>query len=292
MDEPKRQAAITAVYDALHKDKLGAHWLWCVIEKIAAGQSEDEAMDEFGYFRRAAVEAAQPEVVGEHAPCKGTNCGITRTGQTHSPECYAEHEAACKVDPLDTAGNRHREFRYAGYKGQPLKTGCNADQAAAYREGVLAAAPTPTESQPAEADERSEREAFEAWMRSIGKTDRDLQCDGWNSTGEYSWITERSMWAAWQARALSAPTAPAPTEPVAWGIIARNTGRMCQVTLDKSEIEDHNPAHIVPLVRATPPKAAAQPEVVGWKLVPIEPTPAMWTAGGRAIKGCGAMPIR
>ena len=42
----------------------------------------------------------------------------------------------------------------------------------------------------------------------------------------------------------------------------------------------------------TPPSAAAQPEVVGWKLVPIEPTPAMWTAGGRAIKGCGAMPIR
>ena len=36
---------------------------------------------------------------------------------------------------------------------------------------------------------------------------------------------------------------------------------------------------------AAPAQAVAVPE--GWKLVPINDTPAMWTAGGRAIKSCG-----
>lgn len=110
----------------------------------------------------SAVEAAQPGAVGEHTPCKGTNCGITRTDQNHSPECYAEHEAACKVDPLDTAGNRHPEYRYAGYKGQPLKPGCTADQAAAYREGVRAAAPT-TEATSSSDAERLDAARFRAF---------------------------------------------------------------------------------------------------------------------------------
>ena len=32
---------------------------------------------------------------------------------------------------------------------------------------------------------------------------------------------------------------------------------------------------------------AARGVPVGWQPVPVEPTPAMWTAGGRAIKACG-----
>lgn len=53
--ERKRQAAIAKVYDKLHEGKLGAHWLWCVIEQIAAGVSEEDAMREFGYYTRAAL---------------------------------------------------------------------------------------------------------------------------------------------------------------------------------------------------------------------------------------------
>lgn len=46
---------------------------------------------------------------------------------------------------------------------------------------------------------------------------------------------------------------PAPVqEPVAWGIIASNTGRICRVELDADEVEDHNPKHIVPLFTAPP----------------------------------------
>jgi hypothetical protein len=47
---------------------------------------------------------------------------------------------------------------------------------------------------------------------------------------------------------------PAPVqEPVAWGIIASNTGRICQVELDADEVEGHNPKHIVPLYTAPQP---------------------------------------
>lgn len=46
---------------------------------------------------------------------------------------------------------------------------------------------------------------------------------------------------------------PAQQEPVAWGIIASNTGRICQVELDADEIEGHNPKYIVPLYTSPPP---------------------------------------
>ena len=46
---------ILDTYDKLHEGKIGAHWLWCVIEQIAAGVPEDEAMREFGYYERAAA---------------------------------------------------------------------------------------------------------------------------------------------------------------------------------------------------------------------------------------------
>ena len=45
---------------------------------------------------------------------------------------------------------------------------------------------------------------------------------------------------------------PAQQEPVAWGIVASNTGRICQVVLDADEVEGHNPKHIVPLYTSPP----------------------------------------
>lgn len=78
--------------------------------------------------------------------CKGTNCGITRSDQEHSKECLKEHERTVSAGLLDTPGNRHPEFRYAGYKGRPVKSSCTDDQHAAYQEGQRAAAP----SQPVE----------------------------------------------------------------------------------------------------------------------------------------------
>lgn len=48
--ERARQKGITDVYDRLHKGKLGAHWLWCVIERIGLGHSEAEVMQEYGYY--------------------------------------------------------------------------------------------------------------------------------------------------------------------------------------------------------------------------------------------------
>lgn len=70
--------------------------------------------------------------------------------------------------------------------------------------------------------------------------------------------------AGWTVRFLVEATTPQPaSEPVAWAVVAVNTGRMCQVTLDADDIEGHNPQHIVPLY-ATPQPAAkpAQAEPV------------------------------
>lgn len=41
-------------------------------------------------------------------------------------------------------------------------------------------------------------------------------------------------------------------EPVAWGIIASNTGRICRVELDAEEVGEYKPEHVVPLYTAPP----------------------------------------
>ncbi|MBS7697831.1 MULTISPECIES: hypothetical protein [unclassified Chelatococcus] len=41
-------------------------------------------------------------------------------------------------------------------------------------------------------------------------------------------------------------------EPIAWGIIASNTGRMSSVTMDKHEADEFDPRHIVPLYKNKP----------------------------------------
>lgn len=89
---------------------------------------------------------------------------------------------------------------------------------------------------------------------------------GWNASGEgynseYPFgdharnPEEDSAWIKDRDNALRKALAeqPAQQEPVAWGIIASNTGRICQVELDADEIEGHNPKYIVPLYTSPPP---------------------------------------
>lgn len=42
---------LVEVYDALHKDKVTAHWLWVAIERIGAGEPESECLADYGYTR-------------------------------------------------------------------------------------------------------------------------------------------------------------------------------------------------------------------------------------------------
>lgn len=67
---------------------------------------------------------------------------------------------------------------------------------------------------------------------------------------------QRSCDDAQAAKALREALAisqPEQQEPVAWGIVASNTGRICQVEIDADEVEGHNPKHIVPLYTTPQP---------------------------------------
>ena len=48
-------------------------------------------------------------------------------------------------------------------------------------------------------------------------------------------------------------------EPIAWAIIAANTGKLCGVTLFHSEVEDMDSDHVIPLYAAASAKAQWQP---------------------------------
>lgn len=85
---------------------------------------------------------------------------------------------------LDTPGNRHPDFRYAGYKGNPLPEPHTVDQFSAYAEGIKAAATIvpaiPTDAQAALDDyvreialEAAERVHLET-CRKTGDFDRSL----------------------------------------------------------------------------------------------------------------------
>lgn len=67
------------------------------------------------------------------AQCNGRNCSAFN-GRSHSPECIADHNEC-----VGGFGNKHPEFRYAGYKNAPLKAGASKEQIAAYEEGKKAA---------------------------------------------------------------------------------------------------------------------------------------------------------
>lgn len=103
------------------------------------GDEVSEACDErYGAGSWAAILAmmeskAQPKGM---QPCQGMNCGAT-DGKSHSPECFAEHAAT--VDP--GVGERHREARYAGYKGEPFPRSASEDERAAWMVGFKARLP-------------------------------------------------------------------------------------------------------------------------------------------------------
>lgn len=44
-------ADILETYLALHKGKIGTHWLWVAIERVVAGEPEVEVMSDYGYVR-------------------------------------------------------------------------------------------------------------------------------------------------------------------------------------------------------------------------------------------------
>jgi hypothetical protein len=104
----------------------------------------------------AALSVTQPKGI---QPCKGMNCGAT-DGKSHSPECYAEHAAT--VDP--GVGERHRESRYAGYKGEPFPFSASEDEQAAWVIGFKARLPAAPSPAPAHADALSQLGAALDWI--------------------------------------------------------------------------------------------------------------------------------
>jgi hypothetical protein len=39
-------------YLKLHEGKIGAHWLWCAIERLNLGESESAILADYGYHRQ------------------------------------------------------------------------------------------------------------------------------------------------------------------------------------------------------------------------------------------------
>lgn len=66
--------------------------------------------------------------------CAGTNCNAI-DGVGHSKECQLEHDIASGHN----AGNRNPEYRYKGYKNEPLPKSATYDQRNAWNEGRSAA---------------------------------------------------------------------------------------------------------------------------------------------------------
>lgn len=45
---------VLTTYARLHQGRIGQHWLWAAIERIVAGDGEEEIMRDFGYQRVSA----------------------------------------------------------------------------------------------------------------------------------------------------------------------------------------------------------------------------------------------
>ena len=71
--------------------------------------------------------------MSEKKECIGKSCNSIN-GENHSLECQKEHDDTVFFD----AGNRNPEFRYAGYKGHPLKVNATGEQRHAYKVGQAA----------------------------------------------------------------------------------------------------------------------------------------------------------
>ncbi len=42
-------------YEKLHEGKLGAHWIWIALDRIASGENEQDVMRDYGYEMRALI---------------------------------------------------------------------------------------------------------------------------------------------------------------------------------------------------------------------------------------------
>ena len=42
---------VLRTYLKLHEGKIGAHWLWCVIERITHGECEEQVLADYCYYR-------------------------------------------------------------------------------------------------------------------------------------------------------------------------------------------------------------------------------------------------
>jgi len=40
---------VLETYLKLHEGKIGAHWLWCAIERIVRGERESDVLHDYGY---------------------------------------------------------------------------------------------------------------------------------------------------------------------------------------------------------------------------------------------------
>lgn len=67
-------------------------------------------------------------------------------------------------------------------------------------------------------------------------------------------------------------------EPVAWGVIASNTGKMCQVELDFAEVEEISPKWVVPLYTTPPQRKPLTHEQRFDLLTSFEPHKNKWEA--------------
>jgi hypothetical protein len=42
---------VLRTYLKLHEGKIGAHWLWCAIERITNGEREEQVLADYRYYR-------------------------------------------------------------------------------------------------------------------------------------------------------------------------------------------------------------------------------------------------
>lgn len=143
--------------------------------------------------------SSRPE--GEAVACKGADCSAT-DGIGHSQACLAENAVTIDAGRLDTPGNRHPEYRYLGYKGQPL---CEAtkDQELAYLEGVsarsISAPPAAAEGVPADSVALAACRAVVEW------------CDKNPPAGSALWCVNLCRFAIAKAPAFSPVAASEPS---------------------------------------------------------------------------------
>jgi hypothetical protein len=93
------------------------------------------------------------------------------------------------------------------------------------------------------------------------------------SKEEYKGAIEVSVIFHEGQKMFAVPKQPAQQEPVAWGIIASNTGRICQVELDADEVKGHNPKHIVPLYTSPPAQRKPLTDEEIANILPDDDTP-------------------